>query len=164
MSNFLQQNLHHWYLKRKTVVHQKPFTPLKLCTIFFPEREPVRPCNFHTVVIGGFVAHTGPFQLKWWLCSLYRPKMVLLVIVTPKYVGFGYYSGDMPHKFINQKPKKLEDNPKKNKYTKKNKEIKKTNPLEETLGHNISPKTLFFFVSLVVLVFFEFFLLFFSAL
>ena len=34
----------------------------------------VRPCNFHTVVIGGFVAHTGPFQLKWWLWFLYRPK------------------------------------------------------------------------------------------
>ena len=114
------------------------------------EREPVRPCNFHTVVIGGFVAHTGPFQLKWWLWFLYRPKMVLLVVVTPKYVGFGYYVGDMPHKFINQKPKN-------SKKTKKTKETKKTNPLEETLGHNISPKTLVFLVSLVFLIFFEFF-------
>ena len=80
--------------------------------------------------------------------------MVLLVTVTPKYVGFGYYVGDMPHKFICQKPK----NSKKTK--KKNKETKKTNPLEETLGHNISPKTLFFLVSLVFLVFFEFFVFF----
>ena len=78
-----------------------------LPTFFGTEREPVRPCNFHTVVIGGFVAHSGPFQLKWWLWFLHRPKMVLLVIVTPKYVGFGYYLGEMPHKFINQKPKKL---------------------------------------------------------
>ena len=141
MSNFLQQNLHHWYLKRKTVLHQKPFTPHKLYTIFFPEREPVRQCNFHTVVIGGFVAHTGPFQLKWWLCSLYRPKMVLLVIVTPKYVGFGYYAGDMPHKFINQKPKKLEDNPKKNK---KNKETKKPIPWRKPLGTTFLPRLCFF--------------------
>ena len=36
----------------------------------------------------------------------------------------------MPHKFINQKPKKLKENQKKYK---------------ETLGHNISPKTLVFF-------------------
>ena len=57
--------------------------------------------NFHTVVIGGFVALTGPFQLKWWLWFLYRPKMVLLVIETPKNVGFGYV-GHMPHKFRNQ--------------------------------------------------------------
>ena len=120
-----------------------------LTNIFQTEREPVRPCNFHTVVIGGFVAHTGPFQLKWcWF--LYRPKMVLLVVVTPKYVGFGYYVGDMPHKFINQKPKN-------SKKTKKTKETKKNNPLEETLGHNISPETLVFLVSLVFLVFFEFF-------
>ena len=41
--------------------------------IFGTERDPVRPCNFHTVVVGGFVAHTGPFQLKWWLWLLYRP-------------------------------------------------------------------------------------------
>ena len=45
--------------------------------------------------------------------------MVLLVIVTPKYVGFGFYLGEMPHKFINQKPKKLEENQKKTKETKK---------------------------------------------
>ena len=70
--------------------------------------------------------------------------MVLLVIVTPKYVGFGYYLGEMPHTFKNQKPQKLEEN-------KKN---KKTIPLEETLGNNISPKTLAFLVSLVFLVFF----------
>ena len=56
---------------------------------FFSGRDPVRPCNFHTVVIGGFVAHKGPFQLKWRLWLLYRPKMVLLVIVTPKNGGFG---------------------------------------------------------------------------
>ena len=87
--------------------------------IFGTEREPVRPCNFHTVVIGGFVAHRGPFQLKWWLWFLYRPKMVLLVIVTPKYVGLGYYLGEMPHKFINQKPKKLEENQKNQRNQKK---------------------------------------------
>ena len=74
----------------------------------------MRPCNFHTVVTGGFVAHTGPFQLKWWLWFLYRPKIVLLVIVTPKNVGFGFYVGHMPHKFKNhQKPKKLGENQKK---------------------------------------------------
>ena len=39
--------------------------------------------------------------------------MVLLVIVTPKNVGFGHYVGHMPHKFKNQKPKKLEENQKK---------------------------------------------------
>ena len=89
------------------------------------EREPVRPCNFHTV-IGGFVAHTGPFQLKWWLWFLYSPKMVLLVIVTPKNVSFGYYVGHMPHKFINQnqknskKTKKEQRNQKKAKKPKKN--------------------------------------------
>ena len=104
----------------------------------------MRPCNFHTVVIGGFVAHRGPFQLKWWLWFLYRPKMILLVIVTPKYVGFGYYLGEMLHKFINQKPKKFEEKQKKTKETKKKQRNQKTNPLEETLGHNISPKTLVF--------------------
>jgi len=41
--------------------------------------------------------------------------MVLLVIVTPKYVGFGYYLGEMPHTFKNQKPQKLEENQKKQK-------------------------------------------------
>ena len=50
-------------------------------------------------------------------------------------------------------------NQKSSKKTKKTKETKKTNPLEETLGHNISPKTLFFLVSLFFLVFFEFFCL-----
>ena len=66
----------------------------------------MRPCHFHTVVIGGFVAHTGPFQVEMVALVLYRPKMVVLVIVTPKNVGLGYYVGHMPHKFINQKPKK----------------------------------------------------------
>ena len=101
--------------------------------------------------------------------------MVLLVIVTPKHVGFGYYVGHMPHKFINQKQKKLEENqkhqskpkktkkPKKTMKPKKTKKPKKTNPLEETLGHNISPKTLFFLVSLVFLVFFEVFFCFFLS-
>jgi len=57
----------------------------------------VRQGSFHTVVIGGFVPLTGPFQLKWWLWFLYRPKMVLLV-----FEAFGYYVGHMPHKFRNQ--------------------------------------------------------------
>ena len=87
--------------------------------IIYPEREPVRPCNFHAAVIGGFVAHTGPFELKWWLWFLYRPKMVLLVVVTTKNAGFGYYVGHMPHKFINQKPKKIEENQKKQRNQKK---------------------------------------------
>ena len=131
-----------------------------IATVYrFPERDPVRPCNFHTVVIGSFVAHTGPFQWKWWFWFLYRPKIFPLVIVTPQNVGFGYYVGHMPHKFINQKPIKTRRKPKKAKETK---ETQKTNPLEETLGHNISPKTLFFLVSLFFLVFFDFFVFFLS--
>ena len=38
------------------------------------EWGPVRPCNFHTVVIGGLLLSQGPFQLKWRLWFLYRPK------------------------------------------------------------------------------------------
>ena len=53
-------------------------------------------------------------------------------------------------------------NQKNSRKTKKTKETKKTNPLEETLGHNISPKTLVFLVSLVFFGFFEFFVSFLS--
>ena len=122
-------------------------------TIFYSEREPVRPCNFHTVVIGGFVAHTGPFQLKWWLWFLFRPKMVLLVIVTPKYVGFGNYVGDMPHKFINQKPKN----------SKKPKKTKKPIPWRKPLGTTFLPR-LWFFWFLCFFWFSSSFFVFFSAL
>ena len=48
---------------------------------------------------------------------------------------------------------------KKKQRNQKNQRTQKTNPLEETLGHNMSPKTLVFLVSLVFLVFFEFFCL-----
>ena len=87
----------------------------------------MRPCNFHTVVIGGFVVHTRPngsfsycntiICWFWLLCRRYATQI---------------------HK---SKTKKTQGKPKKNK---------------ETLGHNISPKTLFFLVSLFFLVFFEF--------
>ena len=63
---------------------------------------------------------------------LYRPKMVVLVIVTPKNVGLGYYVGHMPHKFINQKPKKIEENQKKHRNQKK--QQKKTIPWTKPLG------------------------------
>ena len=112
--------------------------------IFGTEREPVRPCNFHTVVIGGFVAHRGPFQLKWWLWFLYRPKMVLLVIVTPKYVGLGFYLGEMPHKFINQKQKKTRRKPKKTKKPIKTKKPKKTIPWRKPLGTTFLLRLWFF--------------------
>ena len=31
-------------------------------TIFGTERDPVRPCNFHTIVIRGFLLTLGPFS------------------------------------------------------------------------------------------------------
>jgi len=44
---------------------------------------------------------------------LYRPKKVVLVIVTPQNAGFVYHVGHMPHKIINPKPKNFKENKKK---------------------------------------------------
>ena len=99
----------------------------------------MRLCNFHTVVIWGFLLTEGPFQLKWWLWLLYCSFLVALVFVPPKNGGFGYGAPHLPEK----KLLKTEKNQGKQKHTHTQ---KKNNPLEEILRYNISPQTLFFFV------------------
>jgi len=111
--------------------------------------------------------------------------MVALVFVPPKNGSFSYCNtqtcwfwllcrtyATQIHKSKTKKTRRKPKTPKqtkknketkKNNETQKNKETKKTNPLEETLGHNISPKTLVFLVSLVFLVFFEVFFCFFLS-
>ena len=107
-----------------------------LYLFFVTKRDPVRLCNFHTVVIWGFLLTEGPFQLKWWLWLLYCSFLVALVFVPPKNGGFGYGAPHLPEKNL----LKTEKNQGKQKHTHK----KKHTPLEEILRYNISPQTLIF--------------------